>query len=574
MGVGFMFAGISITYSQLLPRIYVCPIASCPFSLSPSNIPHVQALMNYWLSIGTLISGIALTKLLAYQAWLKMKWRGNTIKVLQHSLAAIQGGIYDACLIMLNRYSPSLGLLALIKIAITAAISLVVAFSISDIHTHGQVMLEFTYPINFTLPILTIFPFELTTVQRTVTTRLDGWLLAGDQSHGGVASEFQGTFVVPDNRTIFATNPQPGGSRIMSSIFCSSSNIASVVLLANTTDRYNITTTNDDLIPVAQLNRLAVLFLDLQRVPAETGGDLAALIRYFWISNTTGILSNSTVSTDGKVHATQCNHTIWMADIHQIEGVQVIEASVPFTPLSDDIPTSIASTLTTNQAATLSLANIITPWWAPSGGLIFQTLTCISGVLAPFDNNDEPCQVDDETWRSTVTAMLDAAVQTGVKSGNATQLLWSRAETISRSRWWWQAVIPVSTILAYIVFLWYTLRINQAHEEPKELNLSEVVSTFVRDKGVTEWTKVGGIAGKASQLEDIEQHPLVHEEPSLSEVPVTLIQDKEVTKSREVGVVGRIAEKAPQDIEQHPQERFRVDTISDCLVEGDVVNRS
>ena len=191
LGIGFMFAGISITYSQLLPRIYVCPMASCPHSLLPSNIPHVQALMNYWLSIGTLISGIALTKLLAYQAWLTMKWRGNTIKVLQHSLEAVQGGIYPACLLVLKTYNLSLGLLALIKIGITSAISLVVAFSISDINTHGQVRLDFTYPINFTLPILTTRPFALTTVQRTVTNRLDGWVLAGDQSHGGVvANEF------------------------------------------------------------------------------------------------------------------------------------------------------------------------------------------------------------------------------------------------------------------------------------------------------------------------------------------------------------------------------------------------
>ena len=342
-------------------------------------------------------------------------------------------------------------------------------------------------------------------MQRTVTNKLDGWLLAGDQSHGGVASEFQGTFVVPDNRTVFAINRQPGGSRIMSSISCSSSDITSAVLIANTTDRYNITTTNDDLIPAVPLSRLAVLFLDLQRVPAETGGDLASLIRYFWISNTTGILSNSTMSTDGKVHATQCNHTIWMADIPQMEGVQVIQSSVPFIPLSDDIPTSILTTLTTDQATTLSLANLITMWWASSGGFNFQTLTCMSGVLAPFDNNDEPCQVNDETWRSTATAMLDAVVQTGVKSGNATQWLWSRAETISGTRWWWQAVIPMFTLLAYVVFLWYTLHLNQTNEEPKELSLSEMLATFIQDKGVTESTEVGGIAEKASQ--DIEQHP-------------------------------------------------------------------
>ena len=195
-----------------------------------------------------------------------MKWRGNTIKVLRHSLQAVQGGIYPTRLLVLKTYNPSLGLLVLIKIGIiTAAISLVVAFSISDINTHGQVRLDFTYPFNFTLPILTTHPFALTTVQRTVTNRLDGWLLVGDQSHG-VASEFQGTFVVPDNRTIFATNRQPGGSHIMSSISCSSSDIvASAVLIANTTDRYN-----HHFIPVAPLDRLAVLFMDLQRVSVET----------------------------------------------------------------------------------------------------------------------------------------------------------------------------------------------------------------------------------------------------------------------------------------------------------------
>lgn len=567
LGTGFMFAGISITYSQLLPRIYVCPIDSCPHSLLPSNIPHVQALMNYWLSIGTLISGIALTKLLAYQAWLTMKWRGNTIKVIQHSLDAVQGDIYAACSLVLRTYNPSLGLLALIKIGIVAAISLVVGFSISDIDTYGQVRLEFTYPTNFTLPVLTTRSFALTTVQRTVTNRLEGWLLAGDQSHGGVTSEFQGTYVVPDNRSIFAINPQPGGPRMMSNVYCSSSNIASAVLMENTTDRYNITTTNGDAIPAAPLDRLSVLFLEIQRVPAETGGDLATLIRYFWISNTTGILSNSTISTDGKAYATQCNHTIWMADIPQMEGVQVIEPSVPFTPLSDDIPTSILTTLTTNQAVTLSLANLITLWWSTSGGFAFQSLTCLSGVFAPFGNNDEPCQVDDGIWRSTVTTILDAVVQTGVKSGNTTQQLWSRADTISRTRWWWQAVIPVSVLLAYVVFLCYTLHLNQAHEEPKELGLSEVLATLIQDKGVTESTMVGGIAEKATQ--DIEQHPQkkVYTVDTITDGVATLIQDKGMTEST---VVGGIAEKAPQDIEQYPQEKvYRVDTIRDGVVVGD-----
>ena len=76
------------------------------------------------------------------------------------------------------------------------------------------------------------------------------------------------------------------------------------------TDRYNITT-NDHLIPVAPLDRLAVLFVDLQRVSAENGEDLASLIHYFWISNTIGILSNSTVTilNDGKAHITD-NYTI------------------------------------------------------------------------------------------------------------------------------------------------------------------------------------------------------------------------------------------------------------------------
>ena len=109
----------------------------------------------------------------------------------------------------------------------------------------------------------------------------------------------------------------------------------------------------------------------------------------------------------------------------------------------------------------------------------------------------------------------------GVKSRNATQ---SRAETISRIRWRWQAVILVSTPLAYVIFLRYFLHFNQAQEEPKELSLSEMLATLIQDKGVTKSTEVGGIA-----------------------------------------------EKASQDIEQYPQERvYRVDTIRDDVVVGDI----
>ena len=48
----------------------------------------------------------------------------------------------------------------------------------------------------------------------------------------------------------------------------------------------------------------------------------------------------------------------------------------------------------------------------------------------------------------------------------------------------------------------------------------------------------------------------------------TFIQDKGVTESAEVG---GIAEKASQDIEQHPQERvYSVETIRDGVVVGEI----
>ena len=77
-----------------------------PLFSTPSNIPH-QALMNHRLLIGALISVIALTTLFTYYAWLTMKWQGNTIKVLQHSLEAVQGGIYPAYLLVLRTYTSS-----------------------------------------------------------------------------------------------------------------------------------------------------------------------------------------------------------------------------------------------------------------------------------------------------------------------------------------------------------------------------------------------------------------------------------------------------------------------------------
>lgn len=492
-GIGFMFAGISIVGAELLPRIYVCPGgASCSHLSDP--VPHamslVQSLMNYWLGIGIVLSGTGLTKLVAYQAWLKMKRQGSIIKDLQNTISAMQGSAYDAALLILRRYSRILGLFIAVQITIATAISLVIALSISDIGTHGHAIMKFAYSKNVTMPTLEKIDFTFSTPQRTASNKLDGWLLTGDRSHGGVLNDFQGTFVVPDNRTVYAINPQPGGSRIMGNVSCSGTNMSAVPL--EDINRYNITATTGKIYP-APLRRLAAMWLNVYRLSdANTGETLATEIHYIWVSNTTGIIPNATTSTDGKLYAAQCNHTIWTEAIPRVEGMQVIEPSIPFTPLGASIPSSL--NLSNNGAMMLSVGNLITAWWRTRTSIDFRPLTCMSGVLAPFDDNGELCRVDSKIWGSTVTAMFDAAVQAGTKSGNATQQLWSRAESISRTKWWWQAAIPVIMLLLYVVCLGYTVRLNREHEDMKELNLCEVVAASHQDDDcVTESMKVGGV---------------------------------------------------------------------------------
>ena len=495
-----MFVGITIVSTVLLPRIYVCPGgASCAshFKPTPDVLSRVQALMGYWLVIGMLISGFGLGKLMGYHAWLMMRQRGSTVKDIQSTLMAIEGSILDVAILVWKRHSRVMGLVFLIPVGISAIISLVIALSISDISTHGQVEMEFNYKSSFTMLTLVFDDFTFMTSQRTATNRLDFWLLTGDRSHGVADDKFQGSFVVPDNRTIFATNAQPGGSHIMTSVACYGNNISAVPAFDGI---YNITTTiTEAVIDPAPSYLLAAWWWDRNVESTETGENYV-VIRYFWTSNTSAVIPNATTSTDGKLYVAQCNHTIWASKIPHEEGMQVVKPSIPITPLT---PTVIKYNATvfhiTNQgAALLSLGNTISSWWRTRESSTFRTLSCRMGIIAPFDDLGEPCRLNNETWGSTVTAMVDAVVQAGKKSGNATQRLLLRAESISRKRWWWQAAIPIATLLFYIACLGYTFCLNGARrcKQLTKLDLCEIINTCnasqeEKDTAVTELTEVG-----------------------------------------------------------------------------------
>lgn len=48
-------------------------------------------------------------------------------------------------------------------------------------------------------------------------------------------------------------------------------------------------------------------------------------------------------------------------------------------------------------------------------------------------------------------------------------------ETIGIARWWLQALIPLLTVLIYILGLYYTLVMSEGRDVLKELSLSEVI---------------------------------------------------------------------------------------------------
>jgi len=95
--------------------------------------------------------------------------------------------------------------------------------------------------------------------------------------------------------------------------------------------------------------------------------------------------------------------------------------------------------------------------------------------MGPLKPDDTLCPLISELWSDTVTSMLDGIVQTAPRSKNSTQQVIARVETLGRGRWWLQGIVPLSTLVLYILGLLYIVYLSQGSAILKELNLAEVI---------------------------------------------------------------------------------------------------
>ena len=504
-GVTFMVAMITLARFFVLPRIYVCPEgAICHRSLDPFTTPVVrrlQTVLDYSLRIGTLIAAIGLTRLVAYQSWLSMKRQGTSLKTLNRNIAALNGSMWNSFLLLLKQPNRALGLFILCQFAITAIIPLILSFSISSIMSRDHIDMEFTYPGNMTLPVLfSSWGLDLVNMPstRVALATLENWVSSTDPSWDTFAA-VRGTYVVRDNRTIYALDPQPSGPRIQGSISCRplpvksvySVQIEGVYNISYTTPRgsYYFTPSNNTMFSVYRSAD------DPGYYNKTEHGTL--VVRLIWMSQMAGVIPNATTSSDGRLHLAECEHQVWASNITRLEGTQYL------------IPSNDTSPYSMPEAA----LNFILIWWnlprppprtypagRPDLNMYFPLeLSCRRGVLSPLGVSEDKqvCALNDDHWTTTLSAMVEALVDTAKKNGTTAQILTARAVSISRSWWWLQGIIPLSALLLYIVCLGYTVYINRTYGLMKQLDVIEVVTAYAQETvdvdHVDESVEVGGM---------------------------------------------------------------------------------
>ena len=457
LGVGIMFAGVGIAQAEILPRIHTClPDATCQgsFDLNKGNVlQFLQVVMTYCIRAGMLVAGIGLTRLYSYQAWLILMRDGNSIQNLDYNLGALKGSLLDACRLILRKGNRGLSALLFGLLLVDTAVSLVIGFSISR-DTRDS-------PITFTYANVSRFPDSSSAHlnndgQVQAIAKVDLWAMNNDTSHG---SALRGSLVVPGSRSKYSVRSAPGGPTISGAITCAG---VSTYTIANNSQYYNITIGSHAYLAESNMT-LAVSMTSLHTARTD----------YLWVSNTSGLLPNGTLTSDGKMTFALCNHTVFMVNGSQSAGVQYIEPNVPLTSGcdSDDVNVCVAD----------SVNNAVLSWWGGLGVALWK-LSCRGSVVGPLAANGAAnCSLSTELWRETLTSMLDGIVQTAPTSGLANQQLVAPIESISHSRWWLQGVIPLGTMLLYSAALYYTCRLGQGYSTIKELTLSEVIGAAQRE---------------------------------------------------------------------------------------------
>lgn len=458
-GIGTMVIGIGIVEAVLFPKIHTCPSdALCPGSFNPNAtnvLQLLQSLMSYWLQAGMIIAGIGLLKLSAFQSWFIMMERGNTIHNLDLNLGAIKGSLLDACQLLLRKGNRVLSFLVLMNIGISAAVSLIVGLSIA--RTGGEKSLTFSFASISRFPNSDSASLN-SDGQLNAISKVTGWALTNDTSHG---SALWGTLVYPDGRSNQTVNAFPGGPRIRGNISCAGF------------DNYTIVTGSPVQYDIFLGGKTYSALPDMHLAVSETGLG-TAFTHYLWVSNSTGVVPNASATSDGRMNIALCNHTIFMENVTQptTGDLQTIDPNLPL----------VSGCASDNRYVCVSdsVNNAILTWWG-SVGTAFWKLSCRGGVMGPLKPDDTLCPLNPELWSETVTSMLDGIMQTAPRSENSTQELVARVETLGKGRWWLQGIVPLSTLLLYILALTYTVYLSQGSATLKELNLAEVIEAAQTD---------------------------------------------------------------------------------------------
>lgn len=433
-------------------------------SIDPNTtnvLQQLQTLMQYLLQGGMLVTGIGLMQLSAYQAWfLMMRPGGNTMANLDLNLGAIRGSFLDATRLAFRKGNRWLSAIILSQLVIGAAISLIISFSI--IREKGTRLLTFTYPGNTQFPNSDLG--HLNSVgQLKAIAKVNAWALDNDTTH---SHAYRGTLVTPDVRKI-AINSNAAGSFIKGTLSCIGFSNYTIVTKKGKAKQYDMGLEGQNYIATPGM-RLAV---------SMTSASTAAEADYIWASNTKGRLLNATETSDGLMYMALCTHKIKLAKIGKAEkGVQEL------TPTTPQVSGCIEDSL--NVCVSDAVNKAIISWWGGRGTAMWG-VNCRASVIGPLPQSDvakeSNCTLTEKLWSETVLSMLDAIVQTGLRSVNTTQKLTVPVETINTRRWWLQALVPFLALALYGVGLFYTIVLSQGRNVLKKLNLAEIIGASQTD---------------------------------------------------------------------------------------------
>ena len=317
---------------------------------------------------------------------------------------------------------------------------------------------------------------------------MNNWFLSSDGPRKPI-TVFDGTLVLRDNRTISPTNAQPSGSRITGNISCSGQGWNASLLppdspylsdghavLPSGANAYNI---SDGVLwrVTYSYTSLASTFITLPEL-----SDSITSRQYLWASNTSNTIPNAKASPDGNIHFAVCNHTIYLVDLSPIESppFQAILPSQPTMYTNADDPFLDPCPSNDPMACvSWSVDDIVLAWWQTN--IVQQDLadmSCWAGLIAGYSgvSDTSQCVLDDARWAATVGSTLDALIDTAPVFGNASQDLWTTAESINADRWWIQTILPGVTFLLFLACVAYTMNLSDGSTSGlRELDLATIL---------------------------------------------------------------------------------------------------